>query len=45
MERWEDVGLRKVFGKILEGGETWKDHDPFDVTPRIGAKQDMYHAS
>lgn len=45
VERWEDKGLQKVFGKILKGGSSWKKHDPFDVTPRIGAKQDMYNTS
>ncbi|KAF8953191.1 hypothetical protein BDZ97DRAFT_1679874 [Flammula alnicola] len=45
VERWEDKGLQKVFGNILKGGSQWKKHDPFDVTPRIGAKQDLYHAS
>jgi len=46
VERWEDPGLRKVFGNILKGGSgTWKAHDPFDASLRIGAKQDMYHAS
>ncbi|PPQ71598.1 hypothetical protein CVT24_006458 [Panaeolus cyanescens] len=45
VERWEDVGLRSVFGKILQGGSSWKSHNPFDASPRIGAKQDMYHTS
>lgn len=45
VERWEDKGLQKVFGNILKGGSYWKKHDPFDVTPRIGAKQDMYNTS
>ncbi|KDR75460.1 hypothetical protein GALMADRAFT_247897 [Galerina marginata CBS 339.88] len=45
VERWEDKGLQRVFGKILEGGGQWKKHDPFNVSPRIGARQDMYHAS
>ncbi|KAF8161499.1 hypothetical protein B0H34DRAFT_654175 [Crassisporium funariophilum] len=45
VERWEDAGMQKVFGKLLEGGSNWRQHDPFNATPRIGAKQDMYHAS
>ncbi|KAF7789308.1 hypothetical protein EIP86_000252, partial [Pleurotus ostreatoroseus] len=40
LERWEDPGFRACFGKIFEG--KWREHDPFDVTPRIGAKQDLY---
>ncbi|KAF8058535.1 DUF1479-domain-containing protein [Lyophyllum atratum] len=47
LERWEDPGFRSVFGKILRSdpGKTWRDHDPFDVTPRLDAKQDLYNAS
>ncbi|KAJ3505316.1 hypothetical protein NLJ89_g7485 [Agrocybe chaxingu] len=45
VERWEDKGMQKVFGSILKGGSSWEKHDPFDATPRIGAKQDLYHAS
>ncbi|PPQ78587.1 hypothetical protein CVT25_010563 [Psilocybe cyanescens] len=45
VERWEDEGLRRVFGRILAGGGTWRAHDPFDATPRIGARQDMYNSS
>ncbi|KAF5309928.1 hypothetical protein D9619_010556 [Psilocybe cf. subviscida] len=45
VERWEDGGMRRVFGRILEGGGAWRGHDPFDVTPRIGARQDLYNAS
>ncbi|KAF9461838.1 hypothetical protein BDZ94DRAFT_1262752 [Collybia nuda] len=45
VERWEDPAYRQCFGRILEGGEGWKAHDPFDVSPRIDAKQDMYNAS
>ncbi|KAF9559454.1 DUF1479-domain-containing protein [Agrocybe pediades] len=45
VERWEDKGLQKVFGKLLQGGSAWREHDPFNATPRIEARQDMYHAS
>ncbi|KAF8911670.1 hypothetical protein CPB84DRAFT_1842143 [Gymnopilus junonius] len=45
VERWEDAGLRRVFGKILEGGKGWQSHDPFDAPLRIGVKQDLYNAS
>src|ERR1700683_382245 len=44
VERWEDTGFRKVWGKILEGGSGWKNHDPFDASPRLDAKQDLYNA-
>ncbi|RDB20698.1 Uncharacterized protein YbiU [Hypsizygus marmoreus] len=44
LERWEDPGFRSCFKRILQGGN-WRQHDPFDVTPRIHAKQDLYHAS
>ncbi|CAL1711617.1 unnamed protein product [Somion occarium] len=42
LERWEDPGYRACFARILEG--RWKEHDPFDATPRLDAKQDLYHA-
>ncbi|KAI0051476.1 DUF1479-domain-containing protein [Auriscalpium vulgare] len=42
VERWEDPGFRACFGRILEG--RWREHDPFDASPRIDAKQDLYHA-
>lgn len=44
VERWEDVGFRSCFGKILKGGDAWKEHDPYDVSPRLTAKQDLYNA-
>lgn len=40
IERWEDPGYRKCFEKIFKGNM----YDPFDVDPRLGAKQDLYHA-
>ena len=45
VERWEDKGLQRAFSKLLEGGSNWKNHDPFDATPRLGVIQDMYHAT
>lgn len=42
--RWEDPQFRKVWEKILEGGSAWKDHDSFDASPRLDAKQDLYNA-
>ncbi|OAX35739.1 DUF1479-domain-containing protein [Rhizopogon vinicolor AM-OR11-026] len=44
VERWEDPTFRKVFHRIFEGGAGWKLHDPFDVSWRMNAKQDLYHA-
>ncbi|KDQ56263.1 hypothetical protein JAAARDRAFT_132800 [Jaapia argillacea MUCL 33604] len=44
VERWEDEGFRACWRKILEGGEGWRSFDPFDASPRLGAKQDLYHA-
>ncbi|KZT69680.1 DUF1479-domain-containing protein [Daedalea quercina L-15889] len=52
VERWEDPGFRACFTKILEltdadgrpAVEAWKEHDAFDVMPRLGAKQDLYDA-
>jgi len=41
IERWEDPGYRACFKKIFEG--RWKEHNPFDASPRIGAKQDLYN--
>jgi len=40
LERWEDPGFRSCFKNILEGN--WRQHDPFDATPRINAKQDLH---
>uniref|UniRef100_A0A0W0EVW4 DUF1479-domain-containing protein n=1 Tax=Moniliophthora roreri TaxID=221103 RepID=A0A0W0EVW4_MONRR len=44
VERWEDPGYRAVYQKILDGGNSWKEYDPFDVSLRASAKQDLYHA-
>ncbi|KAH9935185.1 DUF1479-domain-containing protein [Epithele typhae] len=44
IERWEDPGLRKCFERILEGGDSWRKHDPFDIAPRLSANQDLYNA-
>ncbi|KAF4562978.1 hypothetical protein EYR40_007304 [Pleurotus pulmonarius] len=43
VERWEDPNLRSCFSRILQGGSRWREHDPFDASPRIHAKQDLYH--
>jgi hypothetical protein len=43
IERWEDPGLRRCWSRILQG--QWRDHDPFDVSPRIGARTDLYNGS
>lgn len=44
VERWEDPTFRRVFRRILAGGAGWKSHDPFDVSWRMDAKQDLYGA-
>ncbi|OCH89446.1 DUF1479-domain-containing protein [Obba rivulosa] len=44
VERWEDPGFRKCFRKILDGGDKWTEHDPFDATPRLNANRDLYNA-
>ncbi|KAL6305120.1 hypothetical protein BKA93DRAFT_817078 [Sparassis latifolia] len=46
VERWEDPGFRACFGTILnsDAGADWRAHNPFDVTPRLHAKQDLYNA-
>ncbi|KAF9522626.1 hypothetical protein CPB83DRAFT_94441 [Crepidotus variabilis] len=45
VERWEDPGFRQVVKKILEGGSNWREHDSFDASPWLLAKQDMYNKS
>ncbi|KAI0029442.1 DUF1479-domain-containing protein [Vararia minispora EC-137] len=40
IERWEDPAYRRCWSRILGG--CWREHDPFDVSPRVGAKQDLY---
>ena len=40
---WEDPEYRKCYQKILEG--EWEEYDPFDVTHRVNAVQDMYNCS
>ena len=42
VERWEDPGYRSCYVHIFEGGDSWKKHDPYDVTPRLIANQDLY---
>ncbi|KAI0669555.1 DUF1479-domain-containing protein [Trametes maxima] len=44
IERWEDPAFRSCFGRILEGGDAWRRYDPFDVSPRLDANQDLYNA-
>ncbi|KAG1882520.1 DUF1479-domain-containing protein [Suillus subluteus] len=44
VERWEDPMFRRVFRRILAGGACWRSHDPFDVSWRMDAKQDLYNA-
>ncbi|KAF7309866.1 Duf1479 domain protein [Mycena indigotica] len=44
IERWEDLEYRKCFSKILDGGSSWRNYDPYFATPRVNAKQDLYHA-
>ncbi|KAJ3479738.1 hypothetical protein NLI96_g8844 [Meripilus lineatus] len=42
LERWEDPNFRACFRKIFEG--SWRSYDPYDATPRLNAKQDLYDA-
>ncbi|KAF9074171.1 hypothetical protein BDP27DRAFT_1214828 [Rhodocollybia butyracea] len=44
VERWEDPQYRSCWRRILKGGSSWREHDPFDASPRVGAKQDLYNA-
>ena len=44
IERWEDPGFRAVWRRILEGGDAWRQYDPFDISPRLDAVQDLYNA-
>lgn len=45
IERWEDPGYRKCFSKIILGGSSWREHDPYAASPPIHAKSDLYNAS
>ncbi|KAJ3915083.1 hypothetical protein F5877DRAFT_49223 [Lentinula edodes] len=45
IERWEDPQFRSCWRKILQGNASWREHDPFDASPRVGAKQDLYNAA
>lgn len=40
IERWEDVGFRKVYEEILKGD--WKAHDPYDVGRRLFVDSNLY---
>jgi hypothetical protein len=42
VERWEDPGLRSCYARVFEGGDSWKQLDSYDVTPRLIANQDLY---
>ncbi|KAI0317605.1 DUF1479-domain-containing protein [Amylostereum chailletii] len=43
LERWEDPQYRQCFKAIFEG--RWRQHDPWDASPRIGAKMDLYQGA
>ncbi|KAF8551536.1 DUF1479-domain-containing protein [Imleria badia] len=44
VERWEDTAFRRVWSKILCGGQSgWETFDPFDATWRVNARQDLYN--
>ncbi|KAM6502854.1 Protein of unknown function (DUF1479) domain containing protein [Amanita muscaria] len=45
VEHWEDPSFRACFTKILQGGSAWREHDPYDVSPRVNAKHDLYNVS
>jgi hypothetical protein len=42
VERWEDPGYRSCYARVFEGGDSWKQLDSYDVTPRLTANQDLY---
>ena len=44
VERWEDPGYRSCYARVFEGGDSWKQLDSYDVTPRLTANQDLYDA-
>lgn len=44
IERWEDDQYRKVYRRILDGGQGWRGHNSWDLTEAIGANQDLYNA-
>lgn len=44
VERWEDPAFRACFARVPAGGTAWRAHAPFDATPRVRARQDLYHA-
>ncbi|KIL63976.1 hypothetical protein M378DRAFT_1045411 [Amanita muscaria Koide BX008] len=45
VEHWEDPSFRPCFTKILQGGSAWREHDPYDASPRVNAKHDLYNVS
>ena len=42
IERWEDPGYRACYARVFEGGDSWKQLDSYDITPRLTANQDLY---
>ncbi|KIP10961.1 hypothetical protein PHLGIDRAFT_47251, partial [Phlebiopsis gigantea 11061_1 CR5-6] len=44
IERWEDPQYRSVYAQIFNGGNAWRGYDPWDLTERLGARQDLYDA-
>ena len=47
VERWEDPEFRGLWHKILQGGQSWMEHDPWSFGPqgqKLTAKGDLYDA-
>lgn len=44
IERWEDPLYRKAYSALFEGGDKWREYDPFDASWRVLASQDLYNA-
>ncbi|EPQ32237.1 uncharacterized protein PFL1_00434 [Pseudozyma flocculosa PF-1] len=45
VERWECPTFRAVWDRILAGGRSWREHDPWSLgaaAERLGAQTDMY---
>ncbi|KAK4330588.1 DUF1479 domain protein [Rhodotorula toruloides] len=46
LERWEDPGFRQCWREILRGGpDPHLRHDPWDLTPRLNARTDLYNGA
>ncbi|KAF8726215.1 hypothetical protein AX14_007926 [Amanita brunnescens Koide BX004] len=45
VEHWEDPQYRSCFWRILQGNGEWRLHDPFDASPRVNARHDLYSVS